>query len=104
MIDTVVFDFVNTLAYLNPKRENVIYSFLTEKGLNISKNKIVDGLKIADDECHYSCFEIVDKESKIACCASFVGTSPSISILPKPSTKIVPIIIAPQVLLFLVYL
>ena len=60
MINTVVFDFVNTLAYLNPKREDVIYNFLTEKDINISKSKIVDALKIADDQCHYSCFEIVD--------------------------------------------
>ena len=64
MINTVVFDFVNTLAYLNPKREDVIYNFLTEKDINISKSKIVDALKIADDQCHYSCFEIVDKKSK----------------------------------------
>ena len=64
MIDTVVFDFVNTLAYLNPKRENVIYNFLTDKGIKISKSKIVDALKITDDKCHYSCFEIIDKESK----------------------------------------
>jgi putative hydrolase of the HAD superfamily len=64
MIDTVVFDFVNTLAYLNPKRENVIYNFLTDKGITINKSKILDALKIADDQCHYSCFEIVDKESK----------------------------------------
>ena len=42
MINTVVFDFVNTLAYLNPKREDVIYNFLTEKDINISKSKIVD--------------------------------------------------------------
>ena len=62
MINTVVFDFVNTLAYLNPKREDVIYNFLTEKDINISKSKIVDALKIADDKCHYSCFEIVDKD------------------------------------------
>jgi len=64
MIDTVVFDFVNTLAYLNPKREDVIYNFLIDKGLEIDKDKIVDALKVADDRCHYSCFEIVDKESK----------------------------------------
>ena len=64
MIDTVVFDFVNTLAYLNPKREDVIYNFLTDKGITINKSKILDALKIADDQCHYSCFEIVDKESK----------------------------------------
>jgi hypothetical protein len=42
MIDTVVFDFVNTLAYLNPKREDVIYNFLIDKGLEINKDKIVD--------------------------------------------------------------
>ena len=64
MVDTVVFDFVNTLAYLNPKREDVIYNFLVDNGIRISKSKILDALKIADDECHYSCFEIVDKESK----------------------------------------
>jgi len=64
MVDTVVFDFVNTLAYLNPKREDVIYNFLVDNGMRISKSKILDALKIADDQCHYSCFEIVDKESK----------------------------------------
>ena len=64
MISTVVFDFVNTLAYLNPKREDVIYNFIYDKGVEIDKSKIVDALKIADDECHYSCFEIVDKDSK----------------------------------------
>ena len=64
MVDAVVFDFVNTLAYLNPKREDVIYNFLTDKGITINKSKILDALKIADDQCHYSCFEIVDKESK----------------------------------------
>lgn len=64
MIDTVVFDFVNTLVYSNPKREDVIYDFIRDKGIKISKNKINDALKIADDQCHYSCFEIVDRESK----------------------------------------
>jgi HAD superfamily hydrolase (TIGR01549 family) len=64
MIDTVVFDFVNTLAYLKPKRENVIYNFLLNNGTEISKSKIANALKVADDKCHYSCFEIVDKESK----------------------------------------
>ena len=64
MIDTVVFDFVNTLAYLNPKREDVIYNFLIDKGIKLNKSKVLDALKIADDQCHYSCFEIVDKDSK----------------------------------------
>tara|TARA_R110000824_G_scaffold400651_2_gene608701 strand:- start:11588 stop:12277 length:690 start_codon:yes stop_codon:yes gene_type:complete len=64
MIDTVVFDFVNTLAYLNPKREDVIYNFLVDNKIKISKKRILDALKVADDQCHYSCFEIIDKESK----------------------------------------
>jgi|TARA_Y100000034_G_C6897399_1_gene414083 HAD superfamily hydrolase (TIGR01549 family) len=64
MIDTVAFDFVNTLAFQSPKREDIIYDFLATKALKTEKREILASLKVADNECHYSCFKIIDDDSR----------------------------------------
>jgi putative hydrolase of the HAD superfamily len=65
VFDTVLFDFANTLAYINPKREEIIYNFLLDKlKMKISKLKISKALKQVDEEIHYSSVKIRSIERK----------------------------------------
>lgn len=67
MINTIIFDFADTLAELQPSRADIILTLL-EKNTNIkiSKQSILQGYKYLDLLMPYSSVRIQDKEAKKA--------------------------------------
>jgi len=59
MIKTVLFDFVNTLAYLSPSRENILQQFLQEKN-----QLILEAYKNTDEYMPYSSIKISNLHEK----------------------------------------
>jgi len=59
MKKTVLFDFVNTLAYLSPTREEILQQFLQEK-----KELILEAYRDTDEQSYYSSVNITDSTQK----------------------------------------
>jgi putative hydrolase of the HAD superfamily len=65
MIDTVLFDFANTLAYIDPKREEIISNFLLDRmKIKTDKLRILNTLRQVDEELHYSSVKITSTKLK----------------------------------------
>tara|TARA_R110002110_G_scaffold213678_2_gene427053 strand:+ start:2763 stop:3434 length:672 start_codon:yes stop_codon:yes gene_type:complete len=61
MKKTVLFDFVNTLAYLSPAREDILQQFLQEK-----KEYILEAFRYTDEQLPYSSVNIINSIQKRA--------------------------------------
>ena len=67
MIKTVLFDFVNTLAYLNPRREDILKKHIEIKEYpNRDQKDIIAAFLRTDEECPYSSVKILTEEDRRA--------------------------------------
>jgi len=64
LINTVLFDFVNTLAFLSPKREDILRSFAKEQGIALDKKDILKVFINLDEIEPYSSVRIKNLKDK----------------------------------------
>tara|TARA_Y100000310_G_scaffold34771_1_gene32929 strand:+ start:3635 stop:4306 length:672 start_codon:yes stop_codon:yes gene_type:complete len=65
VIDTVLFDFVNTIAYSSPRREDILYDFIANINAPfVDKNRIIHAFKKIDDLKPYSSVNIQSPHEK----------------------------------------
>ena len=65
MIDTVLFDFVNTLAYLSPSREKILQDFLKTKNIvSVDDQQIIKAFLETDEVKHYSSVNIKNEQER----------------------------------------
>jgi len=64
MIETVIFDFGDTLATLNPSKEEIVYEFLASKGLNLSLENIKYAYRVVDYYYKQSALKLIKSNDK----------------------------------------
>ena len=65
MIDTVLFDFVNTIAFLEPRREDILCDYVESRtGTKLNKSQVLAGFIRVDERMPYSSVKIRNFQEK----------------------------------------